>query len=365
MKVPFVSIGKQYESLRSEFTKAFDEVGSSGQYIMGEILEEFEASFAEYCGTNFALGVANGSDALFLSLKAMDIGEGDEVITCPNSFIASAWVIEATKAKPVFVDCANDFNIDYTKIEDAISPKTKAILPIHLTGRPAPMTEIINIASHHNLYVLEDAAQAIGANYKGKRVGSLGDAAGFSLHPLKNLGIMGDGGVFTSSNKELYEKVKKLRNHGLKNRDECEIWGFNSRLDALQAKLATIKLNYIEKWNDRFKSIARFYKAELDELLITPTDKPHEDPVYHNFVIRVESRDKLMMFLLSEGIETKIHYPIPIHLQECAKNMNYVLGDFPKTELFADQMISLPIYPELTDDQVEMVTRAIKSYFKN
>ncbi len=363
MKVPFVSIDRQYSSLRSEFKEAFDEIGSSGQYIMGEVLENFEKDIASYCDTDFAIGLANGSDALFLALKALDIGEGDEVITCPNSFIASAWVIEATKAKTVFVDCAQDFNIDYSLIESAITDQTKAILPVHLTGRPAPMNEINELAKKFNLSVLEDSAQAIGAKYYNKRVGSLGDAAGFSLHPLKNLGVMGDGGVLTTNNKEIYEKVLKLRNHGLKNRDECEIWGYNSRLDALQAKLASIKLSHLDDWNDRFRSIAAFYKDNLKDLVEVPTDKKYEESVYHNFVIRIDRRDDLMNFLEERNIETKIHYPIPIHLQECSKNLGYKKGDFPMTESFANQMISLPIYPELSDSEIEYVVDNIKNFF--
>ncbi|MDA7602382.1 DegT/DnrJ/EryC1/StrS family aminotransferase [Gammaproteobacteria bacterium] len=363
MKVPFVSIGRQYDFLRDEFIRTFDEVGSSGQYIMGSGLSEFETKIASYCETKYALGLANGSDALFLALKAMGIGEGDEVITCPNSFIASAWVIEATQARTVFVDCAEDYNIDFSKIEEAINPNTKAIIPVHLTGRPSPMDEIKEIALKYNLHILEDSAQAIGAKYKGNKVGSLGDGAAFSLHPLKNLGVMGDGGVFTTNNEELYQTVKKLRNHGLKNRDECEIWGFNSRLDSLQAELASIKLNHLDTWNLRFREIAEFYRSNLKDLVITPVDKPHEESVYHNFVIRVDNRDKLMDSLLSAGIETKIHYPIPIHLQECSKNLGYNKGDFPLTELFASQMISLPIYPELTDGEVEYVVATTRSYF--
>lgn len=365
MKVPFVSIGKQYEFLRKEFTEAFDEVGMSGQYIMGDNLDNFEKEIANYCETKYALGVANGSDALFLALKAMDIGEGDEVITCPNSFIASAWVIESTKAKSVFVDCLEDYNMDFNKLEKAITDKTKAIIPVHLTGRPAPMDEINEIAKKHNLFVLEDSAQAIGARYKGRRVGGLGDAAGFSLHPLKNLGVIGDGGVFTSNNKDLYETVKKLRNHGLKNRDECELWGFNSRLDSLQAKLASIKLKHLDSWNNRFREIAKMYRDGLSNLVHTPQDLSHEEPVYHNFVIRVDQniRDNLMSFLLEKGVETKIHYPIPIHLQECAKNLNYSNGDFPLSEKYALEMISLPIYPELSNKEVEIVIKSVREFF--
>jgi dTDP-4-amino-4,6-dideoxygalactose transaminase len=363
MKIPFVSIDRQYNSLKNEFIDTFHKIGASGQYIMGDVLDQFEKEIADYCGTDFALGLANGSDALFLALKAMGVGEGDEVITCPNSFIASAWVIEAAKAKTVFVDCAKDYNIDFSLIEQAITPATKAIIPIHLTGRPAPMNEITTLAEKFGLYVLEDSAQAIGAKYHGNRVGSLGDAAGFSLHPLKNLGVLGDGGVFTTNNEELYKSVKKLRNHGLKNRDECELWGFNSRLDSLQAGLASIKLKKLDSWNNRFREIADFYRDNLKDIVITPSDKSYEEPVYHNFVIRVDPRDALMTYLNSKGVDTKIHYPIPIHLQECAKNLNYKKGDFPNTELFASQMISLPIYPELTDNEIEYVVKAIKSFF--
>ncbi len=365
MKVPFVSIGKQFDPLKEEFIQVFEEIGSSGQYIMGEALEDFENEIANYCQTKYALGLANGSDALFLALKAMNVGEGDEVITCPNSFIASAWVIESTKAKTVFVDCAEDYNIDVNKIEDAITSKTKAIIPVHLTGRPADMDEINDIAKNNNLYVVEDSAQAIGAKYKGKRVGGLGDAAGFSLHPLKNLGVIGDGGVFTTNEKHLYETVKKLRNHGLKNRDECELWGFNSRLDALQARIASIKLRHLENWNKRFREIADIYRQNLCDLVITPNDLDHEEPVYHNFVIRVEAniRDKLMDFMMNKGVETKIHYPIPIHLQECSKNLGYSIGDFPKTENFAKEMISLPIYPELENSDLDIVVGTLKEFF--
>lgn len=367
IKVPFVSLERQYLPLKDEFLHAFDEICSSGQYIMGDALDVFESEIAQYCETDYALGLANGSDALFLALKAMNIGYGDEVITCPNSFIASAWVIEATKARTVFVDCDYDFNIDTNKIEEAINDKTRAIIPIHLTGRPAKMDEINEIACKYNLQVIEDSAQAIGARYKGKRVGALGDAAGFSLHPLKNLGIIGDGGFFTTNDKSLYEKVKKLRNHGLKNRDECEMWGFNSRLDSLQAKLASIKLRHLDSWNERFRAIASTYRDNLNDIVITPKDSIDEESVYHNFVIRVdkEIRNNLMEYLLTKGVETKVHYPIPIHLQECAFNLDYKNGDFPNAENFALEMISLPIYPELNEEELNYVISSIKEYFKN
>src|SRR6267142_4806801 len=255
-QVPFVSLDRQYLDLRDELHEALDRVGRSGMYIMGEELERFEAEAAAFCGTRHALGVANGSDALFLILKALDIGPGDEVITCPNSFIATAWVIIAAGARPVFVDVTEDYNIDPTLLERAITPRTKAIIPVHLTGRPADMDRVNDIARRRRIAVVEDAAQAIGARYKGRRVGSLGTAASFSLHPIKNLGIMGDGGIVTTDSRDIYERISKLRNHGLRNRDECEIWGYNSRLDPLQAGFASIKLKRLDAWNQRCREIA-------------------------------------------------------------------------------------------------------------
>ncbi len=363
MHVPFISLDRQYDIFREDLIQAFDEIGSSGQYIMGDALVEFESSIAEYCDSRYALGIGNGSDALFYALKALGLRDGDEVITCPNSFIASAWVIEACNAKTVFVDCDDEMNIDVTKIEAAITPNTKAILPIHLTGRPASMDEINAIASKYDLAVVEDAAQAIGATYKGRKVGSLGDCAGFSLHPLKNLGVMGDGGVFTTNSKELYEKVKLLRNHGLKNRDECEIWGYNSRLDNLQAKIALIKLSHLDKMTDRFIEIAEYYHAQLQDFVLVPSHNKDLKCVYHNFVIRLDQRDSLQNYLLENGVESKIHYPIPIHMQKCASNLDSASKKFPVSEKYSKQILSLPIYPELSDVEVEHVTNVVKNFF--
>lgn len=363
MNIPFVNLAKQFIGLENELTLAFLEVGRSGVYIMGEKLEEFESEAAKYCETSFAIGVANGSDALFLVLKAMGIGPGDEVITATNSFIASAWVIAATGAKPVLVDVGKDFNLHEENIAPAITARTRAIIAVHLTGRPAPMDEINALAKKHNLFVLEDAAQAIGAKYRGRRVGSLGLAAGFSLHPLKNLGIYGDGGLITTSDPSLNIALRKLRNHGLRNRDECELWGFNSRLDAMQAAFASIKLKKIEVWNQRCREIASLYRNGLQDFVDVPLDEDWEECVYHNFVIRTEYRDELMVFLKDHGVDTRIHYPIPIHLQEAARELGYLKGAFPNAERYALSMISLPIYPELTDDEVKYVIHVIKLFF--
>jgi dTDP-4-amino-4,6-dideoxygalactose transaminase len=364
MRVPFVNLGLQFTNLESELTKAFVDIGRSGQYILGDRLESFENKAAEFCEVRHAIGVANGSDALFLVLKALGIGPGDEVITATNSFIASAWVVAAAGAKPVLVDVDEDLNISPSAIEAAVTEKTRVIIPVHLTGRAAAMDEINAIAERHGLYVLEDAAQAIGARYKGRRVGSLGLAAGFSLHPLKNLSVYGDGGLITTSDALLAAKLRLLRNHGLRNRDECAVWGFNSRLDPMQAAFAEIKLARLDTWNTRCRNIAGIYRERLRGLVHVPEDKSWEQNVYHNFVIRTPRRDDLMAYLQSRGVDTRVHYPIPIHLQDAAKDLGYRHGQFPWAEEYAKTMVSLPIYPELSNDEVEYVASAVTDFFK-
>lgn len=364
MQVPFVSLDRQYRALRDELMAAFDRVGQSGNYIMGPDLERFESEVAEFCGTEYALGVASGADALFLALKAMGIGDGDEVITCPNSFIATAGVIVAAGATPVFVDAAADFNIDVEKLEQAVTGRSRAVIPVHLTGRPAEMDRLNEIAARHDLAVIEDAAQAIGARYKGRRVGSLGRVAGFSLHPLKNLGVLGDGGLVTTNDREIFEAIKKLRNHGLRNRDECQMWGYNSRLDPLQAVIASIKLKHLDNWNQRCREIAARYRAGLEKFVVVPTDREHEEPAYHNFIIQFDRRDDLMNHLDACGVGSRVHYPIPIHLQESAAAAGYGPGAFPVAERQAKQILSLPIYPELTDAEVEYVIKSVCSFFE-
>ncbi|MEI6572505.1 MAG: DegT/DnrJ/EryC1/StrS family aminotransferase [Alphaproteobacteria bacterium] len=364
ISIPFVDLARQFRSIEPELTQAFHDVGRSGIYIMGERLSAFERMASEFIGTKHAIGVASGADALFLVMKSLGIGPGDEVITAPNSFLASAWTIIATGATPVFADVSEDMNIDPAQIRRAITVKTRGIIPVHLTGRPADMDAINDIAKEHNLFVLEDAAQAIGAKYKGRRVGSLGTAAAFSLHPLKNLGIYGDGGLITTDDDELASHLMKIRNHGLINRDECELWGYNSRLDPMQAAFAEIKLGYLEKWNERCRSIARVYRESLNQYVEVPRDHDYEYSVYHNFVIRTDKRPELIKHLQLLNIDTRIHYPIPIHLQACASKLGYGLGSFPRTEADAKRILSLPIYPELTDEEVAYVAESVRSYFK-
>ncbi|MBN2459208.1 DegT/DnrJ/EryC1/StrS family aminotransferase [Candidatus Woesearchaeota archaeon] len=367
MKVPYTNFKQQYESIGKEILSAITPILASGDFVMGDSVKKFEKDFADYSQCKYAIGVANGTDALFLSLKALGIGPGDEVITPPNSFLATAGAIIAAGAKPVFVDVREDYNIDPELIEKAITPKTRAILPVHLTGRPVDMEPIMNIAKKHKLFVVEDAAQAVGAEYKGKKVGSFGDAAGFSLHPLKNLNIAGDGGLITTSSDELYKKLSLLHNHGLKNRDECECWGFNSRLDSIHARIALVKLKHIDNWTGKIRKIAKTYAKELKGIKgisYVPVDKPYEKAVYHTFIIQCDKRDELQQYLLKKGIGTKIHYPIPIHLQKSAASLGYKPGDFPMTETQAKRILSLPIYPELTEEQIRLVIKEIKGFYK-
>jgi dTDP-4-amino-4,6-dideoxygalactose transaminase len=366
MKVPFVNLGLQHRLIKDELLPKVSELLDTGQFILGEELVRFENAFAGLCGTKYALGVANGTDALFLAMKVIGIQQGDEVITAPNSYLASASSIYLAGATPVFADVREDFNIDPEQIKKVITSRTKAIMPVHLTGRPADLEAILEIAREHHLSVIEDCAQAVCAEYMGKPVGSFGDLGCFSLHPLKNLSACGDGGVITTNNGELYQKLIKARNHGLKNRDECEFWSYNSRLDNLQAALLNVKLSKLSEWTERRREIASYYVDRFSGLdMILPIDKPAEKAVYHTFIVQTLLRDELKNFLLEKGIETKIHYPIPIHLQEAAKYLGYKKGDFPVTENQVETILSLPVFPELSNEQVDYIADTIIDFFNN
>lgn len=355
IKVPFVDLGLQFKKYQDQIVQSFIQISENGAYVGGKIVEEFEESFAKYSDAKYGIAVANGTDALVLCLKAYNIGPGDEVITAPNSFIASAGAIEQVGARPVFCDVAEDYNIDPNLIENCITDNTKAIIPVHLTGLPARMDEINSIAKNYNLKVFEDSAQAVGATYKGTKVGALGDAGCFSLHPLKNLHVHGDGGMITTNNPELASTLKKIRNHGLINRNECAVWAQNSRLDAIQAAIGSIKLKDMDEITNRFIQISEMYFEGLSDDYKVPQKIDGCQGVYHNFVIQVENRDKLQSFLLEKGIETKIHYPIPIHMQPAAKKLGYKKNDFPVTVEQSEKILSLPIYPEINDEQVQYV----------
>ena len=261
------------------------------------------------------------------------------------------------------MDVADDFNIDVSLIEKAITPRTRAIIPVHLTGMPADMDGILEIAEGKDLHIIEDAAQAVGAYFRGKRVGSLGMVAAFSLHPLKNLHVHGDGGVLTTKNEDLYRRLKQLRNHGLRNRDESDYWGFNSRLDAIQAAIANIKLEHLDEYTMRMREIAAYYTRSREGIVTRPVEPPGCEGVFHNYIIMTERRDELQAYLLERQIETKIHYPIPLHLQKAAASLDYERGDFPVAECQASRILSLPIYPELLDEETEFLVDTIRAFF--
>ena len=363
MSVPFVDTGRQYRAYKKEIDAAFESVATSGLYVQGEAVEEFEQKLAEFCEVSYCLTVANGTDALILAMRVLGIGVGDEVITTPNSFIASAGSIAAVGAIPVFVDVREDYNINPDKIVQAITGKTRAIMPVHLTGRPAAMNKINAIAKEYGLVVIEDAAQAIGAKYKGRPVGGLGDIGCFSLHPLKNLSVMGDGGFVTTNNKDCYQGIKLLKNHGLLNRNECIQWGFNSRLDSLHCAIGLAKIKHLDAITKKLREIARIYRENLSDIVDVPQDKNGEYAVYHNFVIGANEREKLYQFLQKKKIGCAIHYPILLHLQQAAKNLGYTHGDFPVAERINKRQLSLPIYPELREIEIEEIVDAIREYY--
>ncbi|MBI3012953.1 MAG: DegT/DnrJ/EryC1/StrS family aminotransferase [Elusimicrobia bacterium] len=365
MKVPYIDLKGQHKLLKKELLKAYTTLLDRSDFILGQPVVDLEEKFARYCGTRYALGVNSGTDALFLAMVSLGIGNGDEVMTAPNSFLATASSIAAAGAKPVFVDVGEDMNLDPTQIESKITPQTKAILPVHLTGKPASMDPILKIAKKHNLFVIEDAAQAMGTEYHGKRAGSFGIANCFSLHPLKTLNACGDGGMITTNDKKVYNTISQLRNIGLKNRSESDLWGFNSRLDSLQAAIVNVKFRYLDQWIAKRRDHAAYYRKHLEGLVTCPIESRGEKCAYHLFVVQTEKRDALQSYLTQKGIETKIHYPIPIHLQRCAKSLGYKKGDFPVTERQSERILSLPIYQTLTRDQLDYVIETITHFFKN
>jgi len=362
--VPYTIFPLQVEKIKSDLIQSFQEVLESGQYVLGENVKQFEKEFASYCGTNFAVGVANGTDALHLVLRVLGVKDGDEVITTPNSFIASAGGIAVTGAKPVFVDVGADLNLDPEKLEAAITPRTKAIIPVHLTGRPAKMDEILEIAKHHKITVVEDAAQAIGAKYKGKKIGSLGDASCFSLHPLKNLHVFGDGGVLATNDPKIYEMMLQARNHGLVNRTKSDFWSFNSRLDEVQAAMLLVQLPYLDRWTEERRQVAFRYNDLLRPYAEVPDEVEGGYSVYQTYVVQVDRRDELQIYLEKNGVQALVHYRLPLHLQPAAKSLGYTEKDFPKTMELSSRILSLPLYPELKEEQQDYVAELFKKFFR-
>lgn len=366
VQVPYVDLARQHRPLKAELLAAVEKVIDHSHYVLGEDVQTFEREFAALCGTRFAVGVNSGTDAMILALKALGIGPGDEVITAPNSFISCASCIALLGARPVFVDVREDFNLDPAQLERAISPRTKAILPVHLNGRPAAMGPIMDVARAHRLWVIEDCAEAVLARCHGQRVGSFGTFGCFSLHPLKTLNACGDGGVVTTNEPQLYERLKILRNLGLRNRDECVAWSSNSRLDDLQAALLLVKLRYVQAWTMARREIAAFYQRELADVpgVQVPDERPEEWAVYHRFVIQTDRRDALKRYLADHGVDTAVHYPIPIHLQPVAAALGYQAGSFPVTERQAGRILSLPIYHDLEPEEREHVARTLQEFFR-
>ncbi|MDB9475050.1 DegT/DnrJ/EryC1/StrS family aminotransferase [Dolichospermum circinale] len=365
-QIPFVNLKIQHAGIKGELLTAISEVIDDANFILGEQVPEFERQFAQLCGVRYAVGVNSGTDALILALKALGIGVGDEVITAPNSFVASATCIRLLGAKPVFVDVGDDYNIDPNKITGAITPKTKAIIPVHLTGRPCKMQPILDIAQEKGIAVVEDAAQAVLAEYQGQRVGSLGTLGCFSLHPLKNLNACGDAGVIVTNDPELYNQLKIMRNIGLRTRDDCVMWSYNSRLDTLQAAILLVKLRYLQEWTNQRRQNAHYYQSQLADIpqIKIPREQEWEKCVYHTFVIQVERRDELRQFLSDRGIGTAIHYPVPIHLSTAGKELGYSLGSFPITEMQASHILSLPIYQGLTVEELDYICQNIKRFYQ-
>lgn len=364
-QIQLLDLKAQYQMIKEEIKIAIDEVLESGNYIMGPTVKKFEESLAEYCGVKYAIGVANGTDALLLTLDALGIGPGDEVITTPFTFFASAEVVSQLGATPVFVDIDPDtYNLDVTKLEAAITSKTKAIIPVHIFGQPTDMDEIMEIANKYNLYVVEDACQAIGATYKGKKVGSIGNAGCFSFFPTKNLGGYGDGGIIVTNDEELARKVQILRVHGSYPKYYHSMIGYNSRLDALQAATLQVKLKYIDQWNQKRREKADFYSQSLKGLPIQlPFIKAEREAVYHLYIIQTEYRDELIQYLKENGISSGIYYPVPLHRQEVYADLGYKAGSLPESEKAALGTLALPLYPELTTEDQEHVISVVKEFF--
>ncbi|QDV65935.1 DegT/DnrJ/EryC1/StrS family aminotransferase [Crateriforma conspicua] len=368
MPIPFLELKPAYLELKDEFDAAYHRVMDSGWYLLGEELSSLEAEYAAYCETDHCVGVGSGLDALMLALRAYDIGPGDEVIVPSHTFIATWLAVSQCGATPVPVEPRSDTgNIDVEKIPAAITANTKAIIPVHLYGQPADMDPIMELATQHDLIVIEDAAQAQGARYKGRRVGSLGHAAAHSFYPGKNLGAFGDGGAVTTTDPKLAERIRSLRNYGARVKYHYDEPGFNSRLDELQAAFLRVKLRHLDEWNQRRRDLAGLYFTELSPLatrhsLLLPTVPDWADPVWHLFVIRTPQRDALREHLQQHGIGTQIHYPIPPHASEAYRDLGYSPDDFPIAKQLADEVLSLPMGPQLTADQVRDVVETIQNH---
>lgn len=373
--IPPLDLSRQYKTIAAEIEASVLQVMASGRYIGGSIVLEFEQQFAEYIGTSQCVSCASGTDALYLALRALDIGPGDEVITTPFTFMATAETISMVGATPVFVDIeAETFNIDVSKVAAAITEKTRAIVPVHLFGQPVDMTELMAIAHTHGLPVIEDVAQAAGSEWAGKKTGSIGDVGCFSFFPTKNLGAFGDGGAVTTNDPDIAAKIRVLKDHGASKRYYHEKIGLNSRLDALQAAILQIKLPYLDSWNDRRRAVAAEYDRQLADLpgIIPPQETSGSRSVWNQYTIRVKSqdftaenshnmRDRLRQKLQDQGISSMVYYPFPLHLQPVYQHLGYELGQLPITEQICKEVLSLPMFPELSSSEIEEVIHTLKN----
>lgn len=363
MKIPFLELKAAYMELKEELDAAYHRVVESGRYILGSEVEAFENEYASYCEANYCVGVASGLDALHLALRALGVGPGDEVIVPSNTYIATWLAVGQCGATPVPVEPTEPaYCIDASRIETVITPRTKVILPVHLYGQPADLDPILEIAQKYGLRVLEDAAQAHGARYRGRRIGSHGDAVAWSFYPGKNLGAMGDGGAVTTDDADIADRVRVMRNYGSRVKYINEIQGFNSRLDPIQAAVLRVKLTFLDEWNGRRRKIAQTYSNALDKTgLLLPEVPAWADPVWHLYVVRHSMRDVLQQRLTQVGIETLIHYPIPPHQQRAYAGNGLGVNTFPVAEQMACEVLSLPIGPHLTDRDIEYIVANIKN----
>ncbi len=377
MNIPFLDLKANYNSVKSEVDSAIQNVLDNTAYILGASVQNFEKDFATAQQVKYCLGTSSGTDANHLVLWGLGIGAGDEVIIPANTFIATAWGATLCGATPVFVDChPESYNIDPAKVEVAITSKTKAIVAVHLYGQSADLDPLKEIAKKHNLILVEDAAQAHLAEYKGKPIGGLTAAASFSYYPGKNLGAYGEGGAVTTNDEELFNKVKKLREHGQSQKYYHESYGHNYRMEGIQGAVLGVKLKHLSKWTDARRAVAAKYNVGLKDVskVITPKEMSYAKHVYHLYVIQLNDgsleasnklRDRLKEYLTQQGVNVGLHYPIPLHLQECFKSLGYKKGDFPNSEKIAETGLSLPMFPEMTDEQIIYVIGKVKEFFKN
>jgi len=367
MKIPFLDLKAQYQNIKAEVDSAIQQVLDSASFVLGKSVLDFETSFAVAQSVKHCVGLSSGTDANHLSFHLLDVAAGDEVVVPANTFIATAWGATLCGAKPVFVDCSADsFNLDPAKVEAALTPKTKAIVAVHLYGQPADLDALKEIASKHNIYLVEDAAQAHLAEYKGRKVAGTGRTAAFSFYPGKNLGAYGEAGALMTNDNEIARKARMFRDQGQSEKYHHDSYGHNYRMEAIQGAVLGVKLKYLPQWTEQRRAVAAKYRQLLGNLeqVSLPKEMPYAKHVYHLFVIRARRRDDLKAFLEQKGIGTGLHYPIPLHLQKAFEHLGCRKGDFPVAEKAADEILSLPMYPELTDQQIEYVCDSIREFYR-